>query len=225
VFYNPTVATIANVLLITSVFAALLSFHNTTARYSYALGLEGVLPRFLGKAGRTSGAPIAGSLLQSLLAFTVVGIFKLLDRNPLTELFTWLSYIAAAALLVLMIGVSVAVIGFFQGREAAETAWQRVVAPALATVALLAIFVVLVVNADSVLGAEAGSALTFILPGLVPLVAILFALWGLVLRSSAPEVYRGIGGAGEPEVQEGALHGPPHPPHMQQQSRDSAPLF
>jgi amino acid transporter len=226
IFYNDGVATLANVLLITSVFAALLSFHNTTARYTYALGLEGVLPRFLGKAGRSSGAPVAGSLLQSLLAVIVIAVFKLLDRNPLTELFTWFSYIAAAALLVLMIGVSVAVIGFFQGRESAETAWQRVVAPALATVALLAIFVVLVVNADSVLGAEAGSVLTYVLPGLVPLVAILFALWGVALRATAPQVYRGIGGAGEPEVQEGAWHGPPHPHHQQsQQSRDSAPLF
>jgi len=225
-FYNDTVATIANVLLITSVFAALLSFHNTTARYSYALGLEGVLPRFLGRASRTSGAPIAGSLIQSLLAIVVIAVFKLLDRNPLTELFTWFSYISAVGLILLMTGVSCAVIGFFRGRESAETAWQRVVAPSLSIVALLAIWVVTVVNADSVLGAEAGSALTYILPALVPVAAILFALWGLILRATAPQVYAGIGGAGEPEIQEGALHGPPHPHHPQaQQSRDSAPLF
>jgi hypothetical protein len=49
---------------------------------------------------------------------------------------------------------------------------------------------------------------------------------GLILRATAPKVYAGIGGAGEPEIQEGALHGPPHPHHPQaQQSRDSAPLF
>jgi amino acid transporter len=224
-FYSEGVATVANVLLITSVFAALLSFHNTTARYCYALGLEAVLPRVLGKAGRTSGAPIAGSLLQSLMAIAVIAVFKVLDRNPLTELFTWFSYIAAVGLVLLMIGVSIAVIGFFQGRESSETAWQRVVAPALATVALLAIWVVLVVNADSVLGAEAGSALTYILPAIVPAAALLFALWGLTLRAMAPEIYRGIGGAGEPEMQEGALHGPPHPHHQPSQSRDSAPLF
>jgi amino acid transporter len=221
-FYNGTVATVANVLLITSVFAALLSFHNTTARYTYALGLEGVLPRFLGRAGRTSGAPIAGSLLQSVLALIVLAVFTVLDRNPLTELFTWGSYLAATALILLMIGVSIAVIGFFHGREAAETPWQRVVAPALAVVALLAILVVTVVNADSVLGAEAGSALTYILPGLVPAVAILFALWGLILRVTAPRVYRGIGSAGEEEAQEGGRHASPHQYH---QLRDSAPLF
>jgi hypothetical protein len=106
-----------------------------------------------------------------------------------------------------------------------ETAWQRVVAPTLATVALLTIFVVTVVNADSVLGAEAGSMLTFILPGLVPVAAVLFGLWGLILRTSSPEVYRGIGGAGEREAQDGGWHGARAPYYPQPPARDSAPLF
>src|SRR6266508_2815377 len=66
--YGATVADVANVLLITSVFAALLSFHNGVARYFFALGRERVLPSFLGRTGARSGAPVAGSLLQSLLA-------------------------------------------------------------------------------------------------------------------------------------------------------------
>ena len=43
--YNNTIADIANVLLLTSVFAALLSFHNTVGRYLFAAGRERVLPR------------------------------------------------------------------------------------------------------------------------------------------------------------------------------------
>ena len=41
------VADIANVLFLTSVFAALLSFHNSVARYLFALGRERVLPAVL----------------------------------------------------------------------------------------------------------------------------------------------------------------------------------
>jgi hypothetical protein len=72
------VADIANLLLITSVFAALLSFHNGVARYVFSLGRERVLPPALGRTGRGSSAPLAGSILQSLLALAVVLIFVFL---------------------------------------------------------------------------------------------------------------------------------------------------
>lgn len=43
-------ADVAQVFLITSIFAAMLSFHNAVARYFFSLGREGVLP---GRLGRT----------------------------------------------------------------------------------------------------------------------------------------------------------------------------
>lgn len=218
------IATTANILLITSVFAALLSFHNTTARYSYALGREGVLPAFLGQR-RGSGAPIAGSALQSLLALLVVAVFALLKRDPLTELFTWGSYIAAVGLLLLMAAVSLSVIGFFRGRDGVESSWQRVVAPVLGAISLTAIAIVTIVNADSVLGAAKGSVLTYVLPGLVAAVAVVFGIWGLILRSTNPAVYNAIGSAGEGIALEAGLHDTTaaHPPHHQATS--SGQLF
>ena len=62
------VATLANVLFLTSVFAALLSFHNGVARYLFALGRERVLPAALSRVSTRSGGPVAGSLAQSALA-------------------------------------------------------------------------------------------------------------------------------------------------------------
>ena len=49
------VATMANLLVLTSVFAALLSFHNGVARYLFALGRERVLPTALSRVGTRSG--------------------------------------------------------------------------------------------------------------------------------------------------------------------------
>jgi len=191
--FGETVATIANVLLITSVFAAMLSFHNTTARYTFALGREGVLPGFLGRTGKRSGAPVAGSVAQTLVALAAVAVFAALGRDPMTELFAWGSYIAAVGLLAIMIGTSIGVIRYFRGRDLPETTWQRTIAPVLAVIGLMFIEVVMVINSDSVLGTEKGSALTFILPGLVLLAAVLFGLWALILRSNRPEVYQRIG--------------------------------
>jgi hypothetical protein len=138
-----------------------------------------------------------------------------------------------------MIVVSVAVIGFFNRRARAvasaggppvlepETAWQRVVAPVLATVVLLAIFVTTVWNSDSVLGAEAGSVLVYILPGIVPVAALLFALLGLRLKASNPVAYRNIGSAGEGvAATEGTWHGGgPHADRAADTPRQDSPMF
>src|ERR687894_88710 len=70
-------ATAAALLFATSLFAALLSFHNSVARYMFALGREGVIPSIFGTVHANTGAPAAASLTQSVLALSVVGIFAL----------------------------------------------------------------------------------------------------------------------------------------------------
>ncbi len=75
--YGGWASGLANLLLITSIFGALLSFHNTVARYVFAMSRERVLPPWLGRIGTGSagGAPIGGSLLQSVIAVVVFGAF------------------------------------------------------------------------------------------------------------------------------------------------------
>ncbi len=191
--YGATVADVANVLLITSVFAALLSFHNGVARYFFALGRERVLPSFLGRTGARSGAPVAGSLLQSLLATVVVAAFVVAGRDPLLDLFTWLSGIAAVGVVLLMAASSLAVIGFFWGKRVEENVWQRFLAPLLGAFSLFGIVVVMMLNFDSLLGTESTSNLRWILPGIILAAAVIGLLWGLVLRSARPDSYALIG--------------------------------
>lgn len=206
--FGSAVADIANLLLITSVFAALLSFHMVSARYTFALGHERVLPATAAHVGRRTGSPAAGSLLQSLLALVTVVAFTVLHRNPLTELFTWLSYVAAVGILVLLIGTSLSVVGYFSRLSSPETAWQRVVAPTLATLSLTVIAAVTVANADSVLGTVKGSVLTYVLPGIIGVAALAGLSWGLVIKATRPAVYRGIGiGGAHQTAAGGALAG------------------
>jgi amino acid transporter len=196
-YFGDAAATAANVLFLTSITAALLSFHAVVARYTFSMGHERVLPGWTAKMSNRTAAPVAGSLLQSTLAFVVVGVFVALGRNPIAELFTWLSYIAAVGVILLMLGTSVAVIGFFSRRlSTPETLWQRLIAPALATVALGCILVVTAVNSDSVLGAQAGSVLTFVLPGIIVAAAAVGLIWGYIIKATRRAVYDGIGRGG-----------------------------
>jgi amino acid transporter len=197
------ISDIAFVLFITSVFAALLSFHNGVSRYLFALGRERVLPEFLGRTSARTLAPIAGSLSQSLLALIVLLAFVGAGKDPILDLFTWLSGMAAVGVVLLMAATSAAVVGYFRGRGSEESAWQRAIAPALATLLLGALLVTLVVNFDSLLAPTNPTYLRWVLPGLVLLAALIGLIWGVVLRSTRPDVYQGIGRTvGQPTANE-----------------------
>jgi amino acid transporter len=190
---NTTVSDIAVVLFFTSVFAALLSFHNGVARYLFALGRERVLPQFLGRTSRRTMAPITGSLSQSVIAIVVLIGFVAAGKDPVLDLFTWLSGVSAVGVVLLMASTSAAVVGYFRVRRADESLWQGTVAPAVATILLLSVLVTLVGNFNSLLAPTNPSYLRWVLPGLIGAAAIIGIIWGAILKSSRPDVYEGIG--------------------------------
>ena len=61
----------AQLLFLTSLFAAALAFHNCVWRYMYALGRENVLPAALGRTGGNN-IPRAASLAQSATGLAVI---------------------------------------------------------------------------------------------------------------------------------------------------------
>ncbi|GAA3764755.1 APC family permease [Microbacterium kribbense] len=200
---------IMSVLFITSLFAALVSFHNAVSRYSFSLGREGVLPAVLGTVRVRSGAPWAGSIVQSIVAVIVIIGFAIgelgwnADNGPFAvlTLFTWLTNLGAFGLVLLMVLVSIAVIGYF-GRDRRDVGvGSRLVAPIVAIVALGTVWVLILMNWNVMLGQTESTPTTFILPAvlLVPSIAAVF--WGLWLRRAKPDVYRHIGhGADEAQA-------------------------
>lgn len=198
---------IMSVLFITSLFAALVSFHNAVARYSFSLGREGLLPKVLGTVRVRSGAPWAGSLAQSVVAAIVVIGFAIgeLGWNPdngpyaVLTLFTWLTNLGAFGLVLLMVLVSVAVIGYFRRDPRDVGAGSRWVAPIIAIVALGIVWILILANWNVLLGQTESTPTTFILPAvlLVPSIAAVF--WGFWLRRAKPDVYRRIGHGADPE--------------------------
>jgi len=198
--YGRGVALVATLLLVTSVFAAMLSFHNTAARYVFVLSRERVLPPGLGRIGHgaRAGAPIGGSVLQSAVALAVIGTCALTGADPIGVLFTQLSTVAAMSIMALMVAVSGAALRFYRrGGGTNERGWTRVAAPLLGMLAVGVILALTVANLDSLLGASPGSAATWALPGAVVAAAIAGLGWAAVVRRQ-PDVYHGIG-RGEPE--------------------------
>ncbi|MBG0741373.1 APC family permease [Paeniglutamicibacter antarcticus] len=192
----------AQVLFVTSLLAALIAFHNAVARYAFSLGREGVLPRSLARVNRRH-APVAGSLAQSALAIVMLAIFAIAGTGsdlgtlyPVLTFFSWLTNTGAFGLVLLLVMISVAVIGYFRKHAAGYSLWTRIVAPALAALTLGTVFVLIVVNFNVLIGSDGFSPLSWILPALVVVPGIAGLFWGLRLKKKRPEIYRGIGFGG-----------------------------
>ena len=205
--FGAVVADIATVLFLTSVFAALLSFHNGVARYLFALGRESVLPSGLSAVGTRSGGPVAGSLTQSGLAVVVVLVFVVTGLDPVLTLFTWFSGMSAVGVVLLMAATSAAVVGYFareRDKRREASVWARVIAPAIASVLLFVLLAVLVGNFDALLGTDPSSPLRWILPGMVLLAGVCGVGWAATLRRRRPLIYSGIGRSTMPEESGGS---------------------
>ncbi|MDN5742075.1 MAG: APC family permease [Yaniella sp.] len=189
---SPMLANFANVLFVTSLLAVLLAFHNATARYFFALGRSTVLPAFLGRTA-ANGAPRNGSMLQSGLAIVVVAGFAIAGINhelgdlfPVITLFTWLTNAAAFGLVFLLAITSVAIIMWFKRNPNGRGIWTRIIAPGLATVGLTAVFVMILANFGLMIEAEEGSALIYIMPGIILAGGIIGLIWGQIIQSRRP---------------------------------------
>jgi amino acid transporter len=194
------VAEVATVLFMTSLFAAMLSFHNAVGRYMFALGRERVLPAVLGRTEARSGAPRIASLTQSAVGLGVIVVYALAGWDPAVRLFFWLGTTGAFGVLCLLAATSIAVIRFFARTRLGEGIWQRLIAPALATVALIAMVWAGVANYPTLLGVEPGSVEAWALPGIFAVAAVVGIVYGVWLRSARPAIYQGIGMGAEGAV-------------------------
>ena len=184
---------VGHVLLVTSILAAMISFHNTTARYAFALGRERVLPASLGRTSHRTGSPMMGSIIQSIVGFVVIIIYAIGGWDPVVRLFFWGGTSGGIGVLLLIFITSLAVIVFFARNQVDETPWRRTVAPVLATACLAVVLFLALKNFRTLLGPDAPDALVWGAPIVYAIVGLLGIGWGLTLRSTRPDIYDTIG--------------------------------
>lgn len=184
---------LGHALFLTSLIAAMISFHNIIARYTFSLGREGVLPRAFGRTVPGTGAPKNGSLLQSALGLIVIVLFAVAGWDPLVNMFFWGGTGGGIGVLLLITLTSIAVIAYFAKHKEGEDFWHRVGAPVLGTILLVIVCYLAISNIATLFGVEPGSAPTWVVPLAFGVVTVAGILWALILRSSKPQVYAGIG--------------------------------
>ncbi|TDC11037.1 APC family permease [Nonomuraea longispora] len=128
-------ATLMSWLVLSSLFAGILAFQNSAARYVFSMARAGVLPGALGRVnGR--GAPALGTAAISVISLVVIVLFLVAGLDPVVHLFTWFSALAVLAIVLVEILVSIAVIAYFR-REGGGSGWSTLVAPIAAIAGLV----------------------------------------------------------------------------------------
>ncbi len=184
--YLGTVMTdVMMILLVVSLFAAMLAFHNSATRYLYALGRARVLPRSLART-RPNGAPQFAGIVQAVFAAVVAGLFALAGLDPISSLVPSMIGFGTLCVLVLQALAALSIVVYFRRRRDPRW-WSTFVAPGIGFVALLVIVIMAIVNFDIVAGSD---ALAIRLLPLLLLVALVGGIgYGWYLRRSKPAVY------------------------------------
>lgn len=184
-------ATIAGLLLVSSLFAALSAFHNYVARYTYVAGREGLLPSTLGQTHDTHQSPHVGSVAQTIGALIILAIFAGLGLDPILQMFTWVSQVGTLGVLLMMAVTSLSVIAFFRKNSGGSLA-STLVLPLISAVIMSALFVYIFLNFGDLTGTS-GGVLGWVLPALIPVGALIGWLLAMRLKSADPAAYRMLG--------------------------------
>ena len=190
-YLGGTLTTVMGILFMTSVFAAVLAFHNAVARYKFVAGREGILPDAVGVTHVVHQSPHVGSVIQTVLALVVVTVFVAAGLDPVLNLFVWLTQLGTLAVLGLMAVTSFAVIGFFARDAMGESLLSTKVLPILTGLVMAYLFVIIFRD----FGALTGSSgfLAWGLPGLTILFAVIGFALASALASRDPARFRDLG--------------------------------
>lgn len=184
-----------NILLVTSLFACVLSFHNTLNRYFFALGREGLAWAGLARVHSVHASPSTAGLVQAVIvAATLVG-FAIFDADPYLLVFSWMSAFAVIGILAVQILVCVAIVAFFRKTPTDASVFTTTIAPVVAGLCLTGLFLQVSTNLDLLSGSD--NPIVTVFPLLILLLGLSGVLFALRLRSADPALYGRLGDAFE----------------------------
>jgi amino acid transporter len=183
------------ILIVTGSFACAMAFYNTSARYLFALGREGVLPEALARTSHRR-SPVTASMTVTVLAGLYCLAFVIYDpsnEGALLKLGTWSPLLGVLGILGVQALVSIAIIRYFLTTARDDFRWwSTLVAPVLGFAAMAGACALLIVNRYDLAGASDAAYIT-LLPWVVLAVFAGGLVLGLVLRSRYPDRYARIG--------------------------------
>ncbi|MEO5665155.1 MAG: APC family permease [Nocardioides sp.] len=182
--------TLMQILMVSSIVASLLAFHNAITRYTRAIAEEGMLPSALAAVHPSTGSPYIAGVAQTALAAAVVAGFAVAGADPFAHLLIWVNTPGVLGILLLQVLAAIAVPAYFIRSAHDESAWRTRVAPLLAAAAMIGALCVTVTHLELITAAS--DAVNLVLMLSVVAVCACGVVWALWLRRNRPEVYAAI---------------------------------
>lgn len=189
---------VVNTLMITSLFACVLSFHNVITRYQHSMSNAAVLPASLGKVHKRHGSPHTSSIVQTITAAALMVAFALFHLDPVLQVFTWFSGISTFAIVVLMGLTCLAVITYFTAKKIRAGVWKTWIAPVIGLIGLVVVAVIIAQNFPLLIGDAdtKGNPVFGTLTVTFLAVMAAFPVFGivqaLVIRAKNPDAYENV---------------------------------
>jgi amino acid transporter len=149
------VSSVMSYLIITGSFACGMAFHNTTARYLYSLGREGLAPRALGRTHPRWKSPHIASIAQSVMAAIIIGLFAIFtgSNDPNSQAYLQLYGLMAVMGVIIILSVqavvSLSVLVYYERYHRDEAHWWKTrLAPLISFVSQAYVVYLLFTNID-----------------------------------------------------------------------------
>ncbi|MCM3656082.1 APC family permease [Agromyces mediolanus] len=180
--------TVMMILLLVSLFAAMLAFHNSATRYLFSLGRARVLPHALARTG-ANGTPKVAGLVQASFAAIMAIIFFLAGADPILTLVPAMLGFGTLSVLILQGLAALSIVVAFR-RQRDRRLWSTLIAPGIGFLGIAAISLLAIWNFDVVAGSQ--ELWIRLLPLLLAAAVIGGIGYGSYLKRQKPEVYAGL---------------------------------
>lgn len=187
-YLGAPLTTVMMVLLLVSLFAALMALHNSATRYIYSLSRARILPVGLSRT-RGNGVPQKASIIQFTFAAAVAGLFALGRLDPLTSLVPSMTGFGTLGIITLQLLAALAIVVHFR-RAKDRRLFSTFIAPGIGFLGLAVIVVLAIMNFSVLAGSDA--PIIAGLPLLLLAALIGGLLWAAYLRRNQPEIYAGL---------------------------------
>lgn len=166
---------LAQGLLLTSIFAAILSFHATIARYLSGIARAGLCDARLGILHPVHGSPHRAGLIQTAASIVMVLLAAALGVAPYTGLFAWAGAFASLGVLAMQVLTSLAVLKYFAMNDLPIGKGNSVAAPLISAFGLAVALALSTLNLGLIAGTD--SEAVFLLPILLALITMAAWFW------------------------------------------------
>ncbi|TXI03598.1 MAG: APC family permease [Rhizobium sp.] len=191
-YVGSSVGEIMQVLLLTSLFACILSIHNVIVRYKYIFGRYGILPAALSQVHSRHGSPHISSLTQSVMSLVSIVIMGILSLDPVTQIYTWGATSGTVGYMAILALTCLSVIVYFSRFSSSEGIWSVKIAPFLGLIGVLGCLMVAIINLPSLVGGDNANLVAEIMIAVNILAFALGAVAAAVMKSRSPARFNGL---------------------------------